>query len=143
MMMRGEKFPEKHGPDAKADDKISQKVLQAAKNDELPCAVAFKIAEELHKTPAEIGKTVDLLNLKLLKCQLGLFGYKPEKKIVKPQKPENPDLENAVRAALEDEKLACRDAWEIARRFEVSKMDISAVCEALSIKIKPCQLGAF
>ncbi len=38
----------------------------------------------------------------------------------------------------------CRaNAWEIARRFDVSKMRVSSVCEQLNIKIKPCQLGAF
>jgi hypothetical protein len=143
MMMKGEKFPEKHGPGAASDDKISQKVMAHAKNDELPCAVAFKIAEELQKSPAEIGRTVDLLNLKLIKCQLGLFGYKPEKKIVKAAATQDPDLQKAIRAALKNDKLACRDAWEIALRFEVSKMAVSAVCEAMKIKIKPCQLGAF
>ena len=31
----------------------------------------------------------------------------------------------------------------IARELGVSKMSVSAACEAMSIKIKPCQMGAF
>jgi hypothetical protein len=74
---------------------------------------------------------------------LGLFGYLPEKKIVKPQKPENQNLEDAIRDALVEGKLSCERAWEISRSFNVPKMTVSAVCEQLKIKIKPCQLGAF
>ncbi len=138
-----QKFSDKHGPSATVDDSIRDKVIADSKEGELPCAVAFKIADELKTTPAEVGKAVDLLDLRLVKCQLGLFGYKPDKKIVKSKLPEHPELENAIRNALTGERLACRDAWEIARQFQVSKMAVSNACEALKIKIKPCQLGAF
>ena len=46
-------------------------------------------------------------------------------------------------AYLAEKKLSCRAAWDIAHRFKVPKMAVSAACEALNIKIKPCQLGAF
>jgi hypothetical protein len=74
---------------------------------------------------------------------MGLFGYTPEKKVVTPKPPTHPDLEDAVRAALVNDRLPCRAAWEIAARLDVSKMSVSAACEHLGIKIKPCQLGAF
>ena len=140
---KGQKFSDKHGPEATVNNLIKDKVLANAKSGELACAVAFKIAGEINKPPAEIGKTVDLLDFKLVKCQLGLFGYKPEKKIVRPKTPEDPKLEDAIRAALVDDKLSCHDAWVIAHKNNVSKMAISAACEVLNIKIKPCQLGAF
>ena len=142
-MSGGQKFSDKHGPAASVDGSIKDKVAANAKEGELPCAVAFKIVDELKTTPAEVGKTVDLLDFRLVKCQLGLFGYKPDKKIVKPKFLEDPELENTIRSALSDEKLACRDAWDIARQFQVSKLTVSNACEALKIKIKPCQLGAF
>ena len=138
-----QKFSDKHGPSATVDDSIRDKVIADSKEGELPCAVAFKIADELKTTPAEVGKAVDLLDFRLVKCQLGLFGYKPDKKIVKAKLPEHPELENAIRNALTGERLACRDAWEIARQFQIPKMAVSNACEALKIKIKPCQLGAF
>jgi hypothetical protein len=139
----GPNFSGKHGVNAQADPNATDKIKQNAVNGEVACAVAFKIADELNTTPAEVGKAIDLLDYRIMKCQLGLFGYLPEKKKVKPQAPENQQLEQAIRDALVDEKLACRDAWSIASQFKVPKMTISAACEALGIKIKPCQLGAF
>ena len=141
--MKGQKFSDKHSAGATVDDSIRGKVLEKAKSGELPCAVAFKLAEQLKKPPAEIGKAVDLLDLKLVKCQLGLFGYKPEKKIVNPQTPEDPALVDAIRESLVNGKLSCQDAWNIALKFNVSKMTVSAACESLKLKIAPCQLGAF
>jgi hypothetical protein len=141
--MKGRKFSEKHGPAASVDAVVKDKVLAKAKSGELPCAVAFKIAGELNIAPGEVGKAVDLLDFKLVKCQLGLFGYKPNKKIVTPKSPENSDMEKAIRQGLEDQMLSCRKAWEIAHQFQIPKMSVSAGCEALGVKIKPCQLGAF
>jgi hypothetical protein len=74
---------------------------------------------------------------------LGLFGYRPGKKAIKPKSPQSRDLEEAIHLALVEKKLSCRAAWDIAHRFNVPKMAVSAACEALNIKIKPCQLGAF
>ncbi len=139
----GQKFADKHETDAQIDVRIKDALIQHTKNNELPCAVAFKIAETLNASAAEVGKTADLMEMTLVKCQLGLFGYTPEKKIVKPQAPENQNLENIIRASLNDGYLSCQKAWEIARGHALSKMTVSAVCEHLGIKIKPCQLGAF
>ena len=140
---KGPKFSAKHGPHAQADPIIKEKVITHAAEGNLACAVAFKIAEELGATPAEIGKTVDLLDLRLSKCQLGLFGYQPDKKAVQARPAENREMEDAIRNALDDGKLSCCEAWDIAGRFKVPKMAVSGVCEYLGIKIKPCQLGAF
>ena len=140
---QGPKFSEKHGMNTRIEPTVKLKIEASAKNSEISCAVAFQIADELNTTPADVGKGVDLLNIKLMKCQLGLFGYGPDKKIVKPKSPENQELAKAIRLALVENKLSCRDAWDIALRFKIPKMSVSAVCEALDIKIKPCQLGAF
>ena len=139
----GKKFADKHGSNAKIDSRIKDALGQRAQNNEVPCALAFKIAESLQVSPADVGKTADLLELELVKCQLGLFGYKPDKKIVKPKAAQRPDLEQTIRDSLIDGKLPCHTAWEIAGRYNLSKMAISAICEHLGIKIKPCQLGAF
>ena len=86
---------------------------------------------------------MDLLKIKLAKCQLGLFGYTPERVIVKPADKVSPELEYAIRGRLVDERLPCAQAWEIAEELSLKKMDVSCAAEALGIKIKPCQLGAF
>ena len=140
---KGKKFAEKHESNAQVNEKIKDHILRQTKNNELPCAVAHKIAADLNVSPAEVGKTADLLEMMLVKCQLGLFGYRPGKKAVKPKSPQSQDLAEAIRAALVEKKLSCRAAWDIAHRFNLPKMAVSAACEALNIKIKPCQLGAF
>jgi hypothetical protein len=137
------KYAQKHESGASVNEKIKDQLMRRTQNNELPCAVAFKIATELNVSAAEVGRTADLMEIMLVKCQLGLFGYTPNKKIVKPRAAENLDLEGAIRDACVDGKLPCENAWEIARRFNVSKMSVSAVCEQLNIKVKPCQLGAF
>ena len=140
---KGNKFANKHESNAQLNEEIKDHIIRQTKNNELPCAVAFKIAAELNVSPAEVGKTADLLEMMLVKCQLGLFGYKPEKKIVKPKAAENPDLASAIQDARVDGNLSCEKAWEIASRFDVAKMKVSSICEQLKIKVKPCQIGAF
>ena len=140
---QGPKFSEKHGTDTQIDPTVKQKIEDNAKNNEIACAVAFQLADELKTTPSDIGKGIDLLDIRLVKCQLGLFGYSPGKKAVKPKAPQSQDMEEAIRKALVEEKLSCRAAWDIAQQFNVPKMAVSAACESLNLKIKPCQLGAF
>lgn len=139
----GKKFAAKHGPNAKPNSLITNKILSRAKNKELPCALAFEIAKELQVSADAVGKDSDLLNFKLTKCQLGLFGYQPQKKIIKPQGSVNQDLQDTIVDALVEGKLSCQSAWDIASRLKVQKMDISGVCEFMQIKINNCQLGAF
>ncbi|MGD8883615.1 MAG: hypothetical protein PVI82_17085 [Desulfobacterales bacterium] len=89
---KGQKFADKHNANTQLNDRIKDHIDRQAKNNELPCALAFKIAKELNVSPAEVGKTADLMETMLIKCQLGLFGYLPEKKIVKPRTSENQNL---------------------------------------------------
>ena len=136
-------FAKKHKDGIEINPSIKEAVLKRSKEGELPCAVAFEITKELAVAAAEVGKTVDLLNYRLVKCQLGLFGYMPEKKIIKPQDTENQDLKDAITNAVVDGRLPCKDAWDIASDFNIRKMAVSSVADAMGIKIKPCQLGAF
>ncbi len=140
---KGKKFAEKYGPNAKPDSLIEDKILRCIKNSELACAVAFEIAEELQVSPDAVGMTADLLNVRLVKCKLGLFGHKPQKKIVQPKKSVSQDLKDSVTDALVGGRLSCQSAWDIASRFKVHKMEISSVCELMQIKINKCQIGAF
>jgi len=142
-LKKGQKFADKHGTDTRINESVKEHLVDQTKNNELACAKAFKIADELSVSAAEVGKAADLLNFKLVKCQLGLFGYTPEKKIVTPKAAPTKKLESAITDSLVEGTLSCSRAWEIARSFDVSKMAVSAVCEKLKIKIRPCQLGAF
>lgn len=133
----GRKSPDQVDPDIRAS------LERSAVKGELPCAVAFRLVAELEKPPAAIGEAADLLGFRLVKCQLGLFGYTPEKKIVTAAAAVDPGLEDAIRGRLEDGRLPCREAWSLAADFKMTRMGVSAACEALGLKVKPCQLGAF
>jgi hypothetical protein len=140
---KGANFTNKHAAGDQPDRIIADKIKIRAKDGCLPCAVAFDIAQEIGGSAAEVGKTLDLLNFRLVKCQLGLFGYGPGKKIVQPADSVAADLKTAIEAALVNGRLPCAGSWEIATRFKLRKMAVSNACEALGVKIKPCQLGAF
>jgi len=133
----------KHGSETVANPMIRHALMKRAPDGRLPCAVAFDVARELGVMPEAVGTTADLMDLRLAKCQLGLFGYSPQKKIVKPATSISPSLERAIREALVEDCLPCQRAWKIAEACGIHKMKVSAACDALKIKIRPCQLGAF
>ena len=137
------KFFAKHPKDTKVDDDLKQEIIEQAKNNNITCKKAEEIAGELGATLEETGRTIDILNIKITKCQLGLFGYGESQKIVQPAKEMPPDLKKSITSSLENGMLSCAAAWEIAGKFNISRMKVAAACEALQIKIKPCQLGAF
>ncbi|MFO7840460.1 MAG: hypothetical protein R6X08_13295 [Desulfosalsimonadaceae bacterium] len=122
---------------------IQEALQNAAPDGNLRCRKALQIAAESGLPPEQVGQWADKLGLHLMECQLGLFGYPPQKKIVTPLETVDAELSTAIRQNLENDRLACRSAWQIAERFGVAPMTVCAACEALEIKIKPCQLGAF
>ena len=133
----------KHPAGRKLNEKTVEALQQKARDGKISCAAASLIADRLQVSMADVGATIDLLEIHLDKCQLGLFGYSPKKMIVEPAQTVSPALEAAIREALVKGRLPCRAAWEIAGQTGMTRMDISAACEKLKIKIKPCQLGAF
>jgi hypothetical protein len=137
------KFFAKHPKDTKVDEDLKKEILEQVKNSSLSCKKAEEIAGEMGFSLEETGRTIDILNIKITKCQLGLFGYGETQKIVQSAKEIPPELKESITSALEDERLSCAAAWEIAGKLNISRMKVAAACEALQIKIKPCQLGAF
>ena len=136
-------FSKKHSPDRKVNERVTAAVKGKVKEGAMACAVAFEIAESLGVQPEEVGFTLDSLEVNIVKCQLGLFGYAPVKRIVKPAERVPPDLEKAIRGALVKDRLPCASAWALAEKRRLKKMEISSACEALGIKIGTCQLGSF
>jgi hypothetical protein len=136
-------YGKKHPRDLNPDPKIADALKQKSAKGSVPCAVAFQIADEQQRPPAEVGLAMDLLELPIAKCQLGLFGYQPRKRIVKPAESVTEALQASIRARLVYDRLPCLAAWEIAQTFGLRKMEVSSACEFLKIKISKCQLGAF
>ena len=136
-------YAKKHPSERRPGEEISRAVAERAKESKIPCAVAFTVVKDLKVSPAEVGFAADFLEIAIVKCQLGLFGYPPEKRIVKPAASVPPALEQKIRKGLLNGRLPCATAWQIAEESHLPKMEVSSACEALKIKITPCQLGAF
>ncbi len=136
-------YKAKHSSGSKLDQKIARALEKKTADGKITCADASDIAEELGATMKEVGLAIDLMEIEINKCQLGLFGYSPQKMVVKPAEAVQAGLEKAIRSALVNDRLPCAAAWSIAKTFGIPKMAVSSACEALKIKVKPCQLGAF
>ncbi|MGE5855971.1 MAG: hypothetical protein ACM34C_05345 [Syntrophaceae bacterium] len=135
-------FSTKH-PGASVKKEVAELLKKKKVDGAMTCPLAFQAAGELNLTPAEIGQALDLLEIPISKCQLGLFGYSPVSRIIKPAESVAEDLEAAIRAAMSDDRLPCAAAFQIAAHFKLAKIRVSSACEKLKIKISACQLGAF
>ena len=131
-----------------ANDALKEAVRAALDSEgKLSCAAAFRITREMDVSPSQVGQLADALEVRLNRCQLGLFGYGPKAegrhKIVKPAEEVEEELAKAIRDGLGNGELSCEVAWEIADLMRIPKMHVAAAAETLGIKISRCQLGAF
>jgi hypothetical protein len=53
--------------------KLEEAVLEKSKDQKLPCAMCFKIAEDFGISKKEIGKILNEMNIRISQCQLGCF----------------------------------------------------------------------
>ena len=122
---------------------LEEKVVSSLVDDQLPCAVAFKIDRELKISPREVGKTADKLGIRIVNCQLGCFG------VEKATRPGLDDLEIAtaliegLQAAMINYQLPCPVAFEIAGKLRVSHKQVGDAATKLNIRLINCQLGCF
>ncbi len=136
-------YAKKHSPDRKVKPEILEVLKKRLFDGKISCAAAHQISRDLNEAPSEVGFTMDVLEARIIKCRMGLFGYQPEKKIVEPAKDISSILEDSIKGQLENGRLSCKAAWETAENLHIKKMEIASACETLKIKISPCQLGAF
>lgn len=136
-------YAAKH-PGAKIDKAVAEAVAAKEKENRITCTAAHGIAKKLGCAPQAVGITVDLMEKRIRRCQLGLFGYGLKKaKRVKPAAMVTKKLRTAIRGALEGDRLTCRAAWSLAKTMGLTKLELAAACEAMGVKIAKCQLGAF
>lgn len=128
-----------------ANPRIAAALEERGLKEQITCADAESIARTLPVDMAEVGRNLDIKGVRIVRCQLGLFGYGEgeQKKIVKPAPEVAPEMRQAITDALVDGRLPCLAAWEIAGRLGVPRMAVAAAGETMGIKIRPCQLGAF
>jgi hypothetical protein len=136
-------FAAKHPQGTKIDPAVEEKIRQHLVGDQLTCAAAHKIAKAFSIPPSQVGTAMDLMEVRIGKCQMGLFGYHPVKRIVKPAKSVSPQLEESIRNILTDQRISCRQCWDLAKAHNLTKFEVASACETLNIRINQCQLGAF
>lgn len=137
------KYGAKHPAGTTADPALAAAVQDRAEDGQITCTAAHEIAGALGVAPAEVGKAVDLLELRIIACQLGLFGYYPGRKIVEAAEVVVDDLRDRLGPFAAAGEIGCAEAWDIADTLGIERMSVAAACETLGIKIKRCQLGAF
>ncbi len=134
----------KHPQGTQLASHIAQALQEKVKDGRISCAAAHQIAQKLNEPPERVGQTTDLLEFRINKCQLGLFGYGAKGNKVAPAKQIEPSLEKAIQNTLQEgNRLSCISIWKIAETLDCKRMEVAAACEMLKIKIFACQIGAF
>ena len=131
-----------------SDDKFQDLRFTIVKNSvrsAITCADAHRIALDKNLDPSVVGEAIDASEIRIVQCDLGLFGYNTAtNKMVKPAESVPDEIQKVIKEKLDTSgKLNCLLAWNIADEFNISRLDIANICEKLKIKINLCQLNAF
>lgn len=124
---------------------LAEAIRSHLREGRLPCAQAFALARRWGREPIQVAAAAERLGVRIGWCQLGLFeGEKRHGK--RPQTPAaevSLELQEAIRAELQDGRLPCARAWAIARRLGLGRLDLGQAADALKVPISRCQLGCF
>ena len=134
----------KHPEGTKAHPEAEKLIIAMSSGGRISCADAHKIAADLGITAAEAGRTIDINEIRIVRCQLGLFGYKEkERSIVTPAALVTDKVKNRIIQDVKENSISCLSLWNIAQELGMTKMETTAACEHMKLKICRCQLGAF
>lgn len=121
-----------------------KKVLEENATDgKITCASVHGAAKKLGITPAEAGIQADLLELRVIRCALGLFGHDNNTRRVESMESIPEELDTMLDKASADKRISCIDCWTIAKELKLKRIEVASACEAKGLRIRPCQLGAF
>ncbi len=124
---------------------LRQEIERRSIDGGLPCATAFAIAEERGIRPDRVREEADRSEVRIVYCQLGLFGYGAfgGKRFIAPLERVPDRLASSLRDGVSDGSLSCAAAWGVAEREGLPRPVVGSAAEALGIRIFPCQLGCF
>jgi len=135
-------YARKH-PEKQRDNTIAALLEQSAEDGRLNCVEAHRIGKKLGIPPDQIGIQADLAELRISSCQMGLFGYYPNKKRLNPDIKISSEADQAIDGAQTEGCISCSRCWELATQLAMSRLDMGSACDKKQVRIKPCQLGAF
>lgn len=120
-------------------------ILASLRDARLPCSFAFRIAEENAWSPAAVGAEAERLNVRISRCQLGLFGYNSfrQKGLVQSLPDVPGDIVVSLRAEAVENQIACAALWRIADDHGLPRVAAACAAETLGLRVNPCQLGCF
>lgn len=130
------------------DTALERALFRASVQEQLACADAHSIASRYDLSPDRLAAIIaEDGRLRFDRCQLGLFGYGPKaegrSKIILAATNLPPDMVAELQAAVVDGHVACATVWDIALRYRYPRLGVANVCQALGLKVSPCQLGCF
>jgi len=122
---------------------LEEKVTSSLVDGQLPCSIAFEVAQELEVSQREIGKTADELGIKITECQLGCFESEKATYSDVGSIDINNTLAEEVKAVLVSGYLPCAVTFQVAKKLKVAPKEVGNAANKLKIKITGCQLGCF
>lgn len=144
MTLKDKRIP----PGLPVEKALAEKIRASLKDGTLSCAAAFAVARALGLRPMEVGRAADFLEIRLTRCQLGLFGFPRtgggwEAASVSGI-PEPAGLAEEIRFSRESEEGAtCLSLWKIAESYRLPRLRIGRMADRIGVPIRACQLGAF
>ncbi|MEJ2209637.1 MAG: hypothetical protein P8129_11450 [Anaerolineae bacterium] len=129
------------------DEQLRRAITGSLREGKLGCSEAHAIATQMGLEPLAVGQAADALDIRIFRCQLGLFGYGPKSegkhKIVHPMDDVPERLAARLRAAAGAEGITCLDIWQIADELGYLYLEASSAVEAMGLRVSRCQLGCF
>lgn len=125
------------------NQEIAVQIKESLTEGRLPCPSAFKVARRLEISPQQVGEVADELDVRISRCQLGLFGYWPEGKLLEPVQEVGEELRARIRDRMVEGGLPCATVWDIAHELTMKRIDVARAADGLGIRITQCQLGCF
>jgi len=124
---------------------IESTIMSVLRDAKLPCSFAFRIAKENGWMPAQVGEEANRLDVRISRCQLGLFGYEAfrQKGLVQKLGGVPGDVTVSLRAAEVNGSVPCAALWRIAGEHGLPRIAVACAAETLGLRISPCQLGCF
>jgi len=122
--------------------RLEVKIRDSLKEGYLPCAVAFKIADEEKVPRIAVGNLTDRLGHRITNCQIGCF--KVDKTFFDDTTLKTNDVIIGELTKLkEKDELTCISVFELAKKLNAAPMLVGNTASLKGLKVRKCQLGCF